>query len=150
MTGAASDGADDDDRAEHQPGAVRRRRAGVELVADGGRRSGGGPSRWPTVIRASVPARIPAPWSSASQRSSTVNSRLRARARIGPIGRQAGPAGVAGDLAADGRRQPGDGERQGPQLLGDVGRRGAGEQVGPAVDEAAGERARRRRASGRR
>jgi hypothetical protein len=33
----------------------------------------------------SVPARMPAPWARASQRSSTVNSRLRARARIGPI-----------------------------------------------------------------
>ena len=59
----------------------RRRRTRRRWRSTVGRRA----SRWPTVIRASVPARIPAPWSSASQRSSIVNSRLRARARIGPI-----------------------------------------------------------------
>ena len=60
-------------------------------------------------------------------------------ARIGPIAGRPGRRvwrAISPPIAAG---EPGDGERQRPQLAGDVGRRSRREEVGPSVDQAAGE-----------
>ena len=131
-------GADDDRRAEHQPQPVRRRRRVVGLVGHAGSRravealadddEGERAGEDPGALGQRQPPLVDGEQQAQRQRQDRADRR------------QAGAARVAGDLAADRGGEPGDGEGQGPELFGDVGGRGARQQVGPAVDQPPGER----------
>ena len=131
--GRRDDGGHGDDGPEGEPAAVDGDGGVVEVVtpaprcgADGDQRQRAGQD--PRALEQGHPSLLHGEQEAERERQQRADRR------------QSGPAGVAGDLTADGGGEPGDRERQRPQLVGDVGRRRRRQQVGPSVDHPAGER----------